>query len=118
MRVLLRLAGGSVAHFTLEAGRTARAVRHRSVEEIWYVLAGSGELWRRQSDREQTVALLPGTCVSIPRGVDFQFRASPHDGVAVVAVTMPPWPGPDEAQPADGPWSPNVAGDVERGAGS
>jgi hypothetical protein len=26
-----------------------------------------------------------------------------------VAITMPPWPGMDEAMPAQGPWTPTVA---------
>jgi mannose-6-phosphate isomerase-like protein (cupin superfamily) len=39
VRVLLRLAGGSVAHFALGPGQVSRAVTHRTVEEIWYVLA-------------------------------------------------------------------------------
>jgi hypothetical protein len=36
VRVLLALTGGSMAHFQLPAGRIARAVQHRTVEEIWY----------------------------------------------------------------------------------
>ena len=34
VRVLLALRGGSMAHFTLAAGETSRAVAHRTVEEI------------------------------------------------------------------------------------
>ncbi|MFN0094383.1 MAG: hypothetical protein ACKVVT_06355, partial [Dehalococcoidia bacterium] len=48
VRPLLRLAGGSMAHFTLAPGETSRAVRHRTVEEVWYILAGTGEMWREQ----------------------------------------------------------------------
>src|SRR4051812_40767850 len=35
VRPLLRLAGGSLAHFALAPGRVSRAVAHRTVEEIW-----------------------------------------------------------------------------------
>ena len=42
VRELLQLARGSMAHFELGAGRVSRAVAHRSVEEIWYILHGRG----------------------------------------------------------------------------
>ena len=40
VRVLLRLGAGSMAHFELAAGRVSRAVAHRAVDELWYVLGG------------------------------------------------------------------------------
>lgn len=105
VRVLLRRPGGSMAHFELAAGRVARAVVHRTVDEVWYVLAGSGQMWRHDGTREETVALEPGLCLTIPRGTRFQFRAAPGQPVSAVAVTMPPWPGEGEAQAASGPWT-------------
>jgi mannose-6-phosphate isomerase-like protein (cupin superfamily) len=102
VRVLLRLAGGSMAHFELAAGRTSRAVRHRSVSEIWYVLAGRGEMWRSAGPNESIVALEPGVCVSIPVGTAFQFRSLGPGVLGAVGVTMPPWPGDGEAIVADG----------------
>jgi mannose-6-phosphate isomerase-like protein (cupin superfamily) len=104
VRVLLRLDGGSMAHFELPAGRVSRAVAHRTVAEIWYILHGQGQMWRRQGDREQIVALQPGICLSIPAGTHFQFRAAPGAPLAAVAVTMPPWPGDDDAYPVTGTW--------------
>ena len=104
VRVLLQLARGSLAHFELGASRTSRAVAHRSVQEIWYVLHGAGWMWRRQGDREETVSLGPGICVSIPAGTSFQFRADSNGPLAVVGVTMPPWPGPEEAYEVPGAW--------------
>ena len=38
-----------MAHFALEAGRVSRAIQHRTVSEIWFVLAGRGEMWRQAS---------------------------------------------------------------------
>ena len=105
VRVLLRLSGGSMAHFQLAAGAVSKAVRHRTVDEIWYVLAGSGQMWRRQGEREETVDLAPGTCLTIPVGTAFQFRAGDGAPFSAVAVTMPPWPGDGEAVLVDGPWS-------------
>jgi len=104
VRVLLGLQGGGMAHFELGPGKVAKAVAHHRVEEIWYVLAGRGEMWRKQGEREETVTLEPGVCISIPRGTHFQFRASATEAVSAVAITMPPWPGPDEAFEVAGPW--------------
>jgi mannose-6-phosphate isomerase-like protein (cupin superfamily) len=104
VRVLLRLSRGSMAHFELGAGRVSRAVAHRSVEEIWYILGGQGQMWRRQGDRQETVPLRPGTCISIPRGNHFQFRAGNSGPLTAVGVTMPPWPGDDEAYEVSGIW--------------
>jgi mannose-6-phosphate isomerase-like protein (cupin superfamily) len=104
VRVLLRLPGGSMAHFELAAGRTSRAVAHHAVDEIWYIQSGNGEMWRCLQDQQQTVPLEPGTCVSIPAGTHFQFRAAEPGPLTAVAVTMPPWPGEDEAHEVPGPW--------------
>ncbi|MBK7530824.1 MAG: cupin domain-containing protein [Piscinibacter sp.] len=104
VRVLLGLPAGGMAHFELAAGRVAKAVTHRSVDELWFVLAGRGQMWRRQGEREEVVALEPGVCLSIPLGTHFQFRASATEAVSAVAITMPPWPGEAEAVPVQGPW--------------
>jgi len=110
VRVLLGLDRGGMAHFELRAGQTSRAVAHRTVEEIWYVLAGRGQMWRRAGQHEEVVELEPGVCLTIPLGTHFQFRAAAGHAVSVVAVTMPPWPGPDEALWVPGPWTPSVPG--------
>jgi mannose-6-phosphate isomerase-like protein (cupin superfamily) len=107
VRVLLGLAGGSMAHFELARGAVAKAVTHRTVDEIWYVLSGAGEMWRKQGDKEEWVALVPGLCLTIPQGTHFQFRASASQSVAAVAITMPPWPGEGEAIVVAGPWEPS-----------
>jgi len=104
--VLLRLHGGSMARFSLAAGRTSVAVRHRTVEELWYVVAGRGELWRGHGAREEVARLEPGVCLTIPVGTSFQFRAHPGERVEAIGVTMPPWPGDDEAVVVVGPWEP------------
>jgi len=108
VRVLLSLAGGSMAHFELAPRQTSRAVNHRTVEEIWLVLAGRGEMWRRQDEREAVVPLQTGVCLTIPRGTHFQFRSLGDVPLAAVGVTMPPWPGEGEAMIVEGPWTPTV----------
>ena len=104
VRILLRLAGGSMAHFELAAGRTSIAVTHRTVEEIWYVVSGRGEMWRKLGDHEEIVGLEAGICLTIPVGTHFQFRAIGSEPLAVVGVTMPPWPGEGEALLVEGHW--------------
>jgi mannose-6-phosphate isomerase-like protein (cupin superfamily) len=104
VRVLLGLAGGTMAHFELAAGEVSRAVVHRTVDEVWLILSGSGELWRKQATREEFVALEVGVCVSLPRGTHFQFRASGAEALTMVAATIPRWPGDGEAELVPGPW--------------
>jgi len=108
VRLLPSLAGGSFAHFELPAGAVSQAIVHRTVEEIWYFVAGRGELWRRAGEREEVVAVGPGVSATIPLGTRFQFRASGEAPLAFVAVTMPPWPGDGEADVVEGKWRPTV----------
>ncbi len=108
IRLLTALSGGSMAHCTLPAGAVTLAVRHRTVEELWYVVGGRGEIWRRHGEREEVVELVPGVSASIPLGTHFQFRAAPDEALEVVLVTMPPWPGEDEAVRVPDHWPPTV----------
>ena len=97
IRLLPQVQGGSMVHCTLPPGAVSLAVVHRTVDELWYVLAGAGELWRRQGQEERVEPLLPHTAHSIPLGAHFQFRNPGHEPLSLVIVTMPPWPGMDEA---------------------
>ena len=97
-----------MAQFTLPPGAVSKAVAHRSVEELWLVMQGRGRMWRKQGDVENVVALDPGISISIPVGTRFQFRCDGSEALVAVGVTMPPWPGADEAMPVDGPWTPAI----------
>jgi len=108
VRVLLGLAGGGMAHFELPPGETSTAVTHRTVEEIWFVLSGRGEMWRRQGAREEVVAVERGVCLTIPLGTHFQFRSLGDEPLAALGVTMPPWPGEGEAVLVPGRWPATV----------
>jgi mannose-6-phosphate isomerase-like protein (cupin superfamily) len=102
VRVLLQAGDrGGMAHFRLLAHQVSRAVLHRNVEELWFVVAGSGEMvvgddgpFRLQRD----------VAVHVPPRTRFQFRAG-ADGLDVIGVTMPPWPGEHEAAGAEPYWS-------------
>ena len=100
VRLLAATERGSMAHFRLPAGAVSRAVAHRSVEEVWYFLCGSGRMLRREAGSVVSIA--------IPAGTAFQFRASGDAPLEAVAVTMPPWPGMDEAIPVEGVWPATV----------
>jgi mannose-6-phosphate isomerase-like protein (cupin superfamily) len=104
IRFLPQVEGGSMVHCTLPPGATSLAVTHRTIDELWYVLAGSGELWRRQGKREHVEQLSPHTAHSIPLGTHFQFRNPGVEPLTFVIVTMPPWPGMDEAVRVEDHW--------------
>lgn len=89
----------SLVEVRLAAGRTSKPVRHRSVEEIWYFLAGRGHVWRRPPGEEATtVEVGPGSVLIIPTGWAFQFKATPATDLRFLCYTSPPWPGDDEAE--------------------
>ena len=51
----------SLVEVRLGRGRVSRPVRHRTVEEIWYVTAGRGRVWRQASGGPgETVEVQPG----------------------------------------------------------
>ncbi len=108
VRILLGLASGGMAHFELPSGETSTAVAHRTVEEIWFFLSGCGEMWRRQGQSEQVVPVYAGICVTIPLGTYFQFRAFGDESLVAIGMTMPPWPGEDEAYVVEGKWEATV----------
>jgi len=108
VRVLLGLAGGGMAVFELAPGQISTAVMHRTVDELWLFLAGQGEMWRHQDAREEVTPVEAGVCLTIPVGTRFQFRALGAEPLRAVGVTMPPWPGPSEAVPVPGKWTPTA----------
>lgn len=104
VRILAGTARGSMAQFTLPPGAVSKAVAHRSVEELWLVMAGTGRMWRKLGSTEEVVALAPGVSLDIPVGAHFQFRNDGEGPLHCVGVTMPPWPGMDEAYAVEGVW--------------
>lgn len=108
VRVLAVASRGSMAHFTLPPHGVARAVRHRTVEELWFIVSGRGRMWRCDADTEDVVELEHGLSLAIPRGTSFQFRSDSAEPLRVVGVTMPSWPGDDEACLVKGPWDATV----------
>ena len=54
------------------------------------------------------MALLPGTSIDIPVGTAFQYRNTGVEDLDFVCVSMPPWPGDEEATLVEGPWQPTI----------
>ena len=95
----------SLCEVTLPAGQVSRPVWHRTVEEIWYVLEGRGQVWRCPSAHDSgaidPVLVGPGDALTIPTGWRLQFSSEDAAPLRFLCYTSPPWPGPDEAQPAE-----------------
>jgi mannose-6-phosphate isomerase-like protein (cupin superfamily) len=108
VRILCGSARGGLAMFSLPPGAVAKPVAHRTVEEVWYVIAGCGRIWRKCGEVQEVVNLTPGLSLSIPTGSHFQFRCDGQDELTILGVTMPPWPGADEAYSVKGVWPPTV----------
>jgi mannose-6-phosphate isomerase-like protein (cupin superfamily) len=108
VRVLAQTARGSMAQFTLPAGKISIAVAHRTVEEVWFFVSGQGEFWRKIGVTESIVPIRPGLSISIAVGTHFQFRNDGTEPLVAIGTTMPPWPGMDEAYVVDGRWVPTV----------
>jgi mannose-6-phosphate isomerase-like protein (cupin superfamily) len=79
-------------------------VAHHTVEEVWFITAGEGRMWRKLGDAESITDLRPGVSINIPIGAHFQFRNDGITHLEAIGVTMPPWPGMDEAYPVTGKW--------------
>lgn len=97
IRLLHQLEGASVVHCALPVGGVSIPVEHRTVEEVWFFLAGAGQVWRKQGEREQVLDARPGLSLTIPLGTKFQFRNTGDVPLEFLITTTPPWPGEDEA---------------------
>lgn len=104
VRLLATGSRGSMAEFRLPPGAVSKPVAHRTVEEVWCFTAGRGRMWRRLGNVEEVIAAVPGLSITIPVGAAFQFRCDGEEALVAIGVTMPPWPGMDEAYDVEGIW--------------
>jgi mannose-6-phosphate isomerase-like protein (cupin superfamily) len=104
VRILADSPRGTMAHFTLGPGQVSKAIAHRTIEEIWFVVSGAGEMWRSDGNMEQVTELRAGVSLTIMPGTRFQFRANGGEPLCAVGVAMPPWPGDGEAEFVEGRW--------------
>jgi mannose-6-phosphate isomerase-like protein (cupin superfamily) len=116
IRLLVSTSRGSMVHGTLPPGGVSLAIKHRAVEEVWYVTEGRGQVWRKQGDHESVVDVTAGTALTIPTGAHFQFRTIGPEPLRFVMCTMPPWPGAHEAVRVTDYWPVPEPGDGEQAA--
>ena len=110
IRYLMEGETGAMIHSTVPPGQVNRATVHATVSEFWHVLSGEGRIWRRDATDEATVLLRPGVSIDIPVGTAFQYRCDGVDPLEFICISMPPWPGNDEATVIEGPWAPTAYG--------
>jgi mannose-6-phosphate isomerase-like protein (cupin superfamily) len=112
IRLLVATSRGSLAHGTLPPGRVSLAIAHRTVEEVWFVTEGRGQVWRKHGEHETVVDVGPGSALAIPPGTHFQFRTTGAEPLRFVMCTMPPWPGEAEAVRVPDHWPPTGEGEA------
>ena len=76
------------------------------MEELWYFIEGQGEVWRRApgAPAGEVTPVQPGTAIDLPLRTHFQFRNTGTQPLRFIILTMPPWPGDEEAVSVDGIW--------------
>jgi len=99
---------GNMIHSTVKPGQINRATIHATVSEFWYVLEGAGQIWRKDDNGEKIVDLVAGTAIDIPVGTAFQYRCNGFEALKFICITMPAWPGDNEATHFEGIWAPSV----------
>ena len=108
VRSLIEGDTGSMIHSTVPPGQVNRATVHATVGEFWHVLSGEGQIWRRDGAGEETTDLRAGVSIDIPVGTAFQYRCTGGDPLRFICISMPRWPGAQEATFLEGPWQPNA----------
>lgn len=99
---------GNMIHSSVPPGQINRASVHATVSEFWHVLAGRGEIWRRDGTEQRVTALVPGVSIDIPVGTEFQYRNTGTEVLQFICISMPRWPGDQEASFVPGPWEPTI----------
>jgi mannose-6-phosphate isomerase-like protein (cupin superfamily) len=83
----------SLVEVTVPAGQVSRPVWHRTVEEIWYILEGHGQVWRcppaQAAGTVDPVPVEPGDALVIPTGWRFQFSAGEDAPLRLLCYTSP-----------------------------
>lgn len=108
IRFIMNGTTGNMIHSTVPPGQINRATIHKTVSEFWYVLEGEGEIWRNDGQEARVTALVAGVSIDIPVGTAFQYRNVGTAPLKFICISMPPWPGDDEASHLDGAWMPTI----------
>jgi mannose-6-phosphate isomerase-like protein (cupin superfamily) len=95
----------SVVHCTLPPKATSVATRNVDTHEIWYFIGGQGCIWFKEEAEGREEEVGPGTCLTIPAGVHFQYRNTASDPLTFVCVTMPPFESNEQTtKPVEPHW--------------
>jgi len=89
VRALCSMSGGSMAHFVLPMARVSLPCKHGNFSEIWFVLTGTGKLWRSYESSSAITTLKPGMSFSLTPHTTFQIQADDQEDLAAIAVTIP-----------------------------
>lgn len=108
IRFIMNGTTGNMIHSTVPSGQINRATVHQTVSEFWYILEGNGEIWRKDGTKERVTSLVAGVSIDIPVGTAFQYRNVGTAPLKFICISMPPWPGDDEASHLDGAWEPTI----------
>jgi mannose-6-phosphate isomerase-like protein (cupin superfamily) len=95
---------GGLCVCILPVGATSQATSHKTVEELWFFLEGHGEVYRKGINNDEPTTVKSGTSLVIPVHCTFQFRNTGDKPLKFAITTMPPWPGPSEANSEVGIW--------------
>jgi mannose-6-phosphate isomerase-like protein (cupin superfamily) len=89
----------------LPAGHISSAKRHKTVDEIWHFVSGSGQLWRKRDGEKEIITDIESELsVTIPVGTHFQFKNIGDTDLVVLIVTSTIWPGEEEAESVPNYW--------------
>src|SRR5690242_8322951 len=88
IRFLPGFPAADFAHATVEARTASPAAILTEQTELFYVVGGEGELWRRHDGVEEVTRLRTGRSVGIPPGVDYQYRSG-HEPLRLLVATLP-----------------------------
>jgi hypothetical protein len=88
-------------HGSARAGESSDNPCHG--ERVLVCSIGEGQIWRKDDAAEQTTVLEPGVSIDIPVGTAFQYRCTGLDPLQFLCITMPRWPGDQEATVIAGP---------------
>jgi mannose-6-phosphate isomerase-like protein (cupin superfamily) len=96
VRLLTCTPFSSAIHCELEAGAVSQVTVNNWIHEIWFIISGQGHLWRSNGKLAQQVPVEPGTTITIPPQVAFQYRSSQGEKPLVfLCFGAPSFPGPE-----------------------
>ncbi len=108
IRYMMSSPTGNMIHSTVPPHQINRATVHATVNEFWFILEGRGEIWRDDGEQSSITVLVPGIAIDIPTGTAFQYRNTSDAELKFICVSMPPWPGDNEATFIQGVWQPTI----------